>query len=195
MSRAMIATVAALALLGVASAGYADDAYSMAPPVDGGSAAYSSSASNVFGWQEVPAEQQVPIERAVFDHGGYQLYDSVGETIVVPFSNNNLYVMKFGVSQTGSMYFVNSGDAPILYLPENGYLQNATCSGGRWYPFTERWHPATPVYLGCAPSWSAYTSIGWYPGMYCHGGYWRQFEFWHIYAGVRAVHCFWRPSV
>ena len=132
----------------------------------------SVSASTVFNWQEVPVNQTVPIDRAVFDQDGYQLYDNVGETIIVKYNDDNLYVMKFAVSHTGDMYFVNSGTTPVLYVPADGYLENATVAGARWYPFTPDFQPATPVFLGCAPSWDDYVDIGWYPGMYCYGGYW-----------------------
>ncbi len=131
----------------------------------------SSAASSVFNWKDTPANQQIPITRAVFDHGGYQLYDSVGETILVPFTHDNLYVMKFAVTQTGSMYFVNTGSAPVLYVPENGFLENATVPGAKWYPFTPNFLPDDPVYLGIAPDYSDYVSTGWYPDMDCYGGY------------------------
>ena len=42
-----------------------------------------------YNWTEVPSGQQVPIQRAVFDQGGYQLYSQQG-TIVVPFANQNM---------------------------------------------------------------------------------------------------------
>ena len=77
----------------------------MAPPVAGGGGA-SASGQNVFQWQgRAHKNRQVPITRAVFDQGGYQLYDNTGETIVVPFANQNLYVMRFGQS-SGGTYFV-----------------------------------------------------------------------------------------
>ncbi len=179
----LLTAISAVALLGVATAGYCDDAYSMAPPVSGQQDAQpvadgsNSAASSVFNWQEVPENQRVVINRAVFDHGGYQLYDNVGETIIVPFKNDNLYVMKFAVSDSDQMYFINSGSAPVLYVPENGYLENATVDGAKWYPFTEHFHPADPVFLGCAPSWDDYVSIGWYPGMCCYGGYYSPYAF------------------
>jgi hypothetical protein len=171
-------------MVGITNKAYADDdSYTMAPPVssdnDSASPAPSTSAaaSSVFNWQDIPANQQVPITRAVFDQGGYQLYDTVGETIVVPFKDQNLYVMKFGVSTTGSIYFVNSGTEPILYVPQHGYLTNATVPGARWYPFTSDFTPATPVFLGVAPSWNVFVGIGWYPDMFCYGGYWCGDEF------------------
>ena len=179
-----IATVIATGLLcvtglvGAAKAGYCDDTYNIAPPVTGSvtpdsdTPSTSTTASSVFNWHEIPENQEVPVNRAVFDQGGYQLYDTVGETIIVPFKDNNLYVMKFAVSDNGTTYFVNSGDAPILYLPEDGYLENGTVAGAKWYPFTQNFAPTDPVYLGVAPSWSDYVGVGWYPDMCCYGGYW-----------------------
>ena len=174
---------AALGLL-LAGAALADDPLSMAPPVDGaysqgsysgdgGSANGSADAAqdSVFQWTEVPQGQQVPIRRAVFDQGGYQLYDEKGETIVVPFVDHNLYAMKFAPSDNGSFYFVNDGDAPILYVPRSGYLENASVPGARWYPFSEEFHPTHPVFLGIAPSWHEFCDMGWYSDMRCHGGY------------------------
>lgn len=128
-------------------------------------------ASVVFNWQETPQYQRVPIERAVFDRGGYQLYDSDGEAIIVPFTNDNLYVMKFAVSSDGSTYFVNDGSTPVMYMPDNGYMAYGGDPTGRWYPFTHSWHPSTAVYIGLAPSWNDYVSMGWYPNMSYYGGY------------------------
>jgi hypothetical protein len=166
--------VFALGFFGAPTSAFCQDAYNMAPPVNSVEAPppSNSGTESVFNWHEVPANQDVPIDRAVFDEGGYQLYDNVGETIVIPFTNDNLYVMKFAVSHTGSIYFVNSGTEPILYVPRNGYLENAAVEGARWYPFTNDFAPTTPVFLGCAPSWSVFVDTGWYPGMDCYGGYW-----------------------
>lgn len=127
--------------------------------------------SQAYNWTEVPAGQQVPIQRAVFDQGGYQLYSQEG-TIVVPFANQNLYVMKFGQSNNGGMYFVNNGQCPTLYIPNGGYLDNASQPGAHWYPFPQNYAYTQPVYVGLAPSWSAFSGMGWYPGMAYYGGYW-----------------------
>jgi hypothetical protein len=173
----------ALGLLFLTSAAFADDPLSMAPPISSAEtqsadgATVNASPDTVFNWAEVPQNQQVPIKRAVFDQGGYQLYDSQGETIVVPFTNQNLYVMKFGRSDNGSFYFVNEGSAPVLYVPDNGYLENATVPGAHWYPFSGEFHSSHPVFVGIAPSWHEYVEMGWYPGMYCRGGYWGETSF------------------
>ena len=68
----------------------------------------------MYKWQDVPVGQQVGIARAQFDQGGYQLVTDTGDTIVVPFVNQNLYVMRFGRSN-GQTYFVNENGAPTLY--------------------------------------------------------------------------------
>ena len=133
-----------------------------------------ASVDSVFSWSEVPTNAPVPIVRAVFDQNGYQLFDDEGETIVIPFINHNLYAMKFGQSDTGSMYFINDGTAPILYVPQGGYLENATVAGARWYPFPRAFHPGTSVYLGPAASWSAFEEMCWYPDMVYRGGYWSE---------------------
>ena len=120
---------------------------------------------------EVPQNQQVPIERATFDRGGYQLYDTVGEVILIPFTNDNLYVMKFSQTSSDQMSFVNDRGTPTLYVPSGGYLENASVPGGKWYPFPENFPSNDPVYLGIAPSWDSYLNMGWYPDMSCYGGY------------------------
>jgi hypothetical protein len=174
--------IAAGVLLYGATVAHADDSgYTMAPPIaanaspgpDNSSDTSADAASTVFNWQELPVNQKVPLTRAVFDQGGYQLYDTVGETVLIPFKDNNLFVMKFAVSPDETTYFENSGEAPILFVPQDGYLENATVPGAKWYPFTADFAPADPVYLGVAPSWSDYVGIGWYPNMDCYGGYWR----------------------
>ncbi|MDR3708923.1 MAG: hypothetical protein P4L33_11535 [Capsulimonadaceae bacterium] len=146
----------------------ADQPISTAPPVDQKG---STSADSVFNWKDVPQNEKVTITRATFDSGGYQLYDTAGETIIVPFASDNLYVMKFARTDSARMTFINDGSAPVLYVPEGVYLENAAVPGARWYPFTPDYHPAEPVYLGIAPSWNDYVVMGWYPGMICYAGY------------------------
>jgi hypothetical protein len=174
--------LAAVFSLAVASAFAEAPDDSMAPPVQPTDSAPATAAAtlgksdNVFSWQEVPVNQQIPITRAVFDKGGYVLYDTVGETITVPFVNDNLFVMKFGHSTTGDMYFTNDGTAPTLFLPPGGYLENASVPdsstpGAKWYPFTANDPTSDPQYIGIAPSYAAYENMGWYPDMNCWGGY------------------------
>src|SRR5262249_54776882 len=110
--------------------------------------------------------------RAVFDQGGYQIYAVSGETIVVPFANNNLYVMKFGRSNNGQTYFVNEGDAPVLYLRNGDTLENAAAAGARWYPISPSYTYTRPIYVSLAPSWNDWIGMGWYPGMTYYGGMW-----------------------
>ena len=146
---------------------------SQAPPVAPGQPpAAQPTGDSVYPWTEIPAGQKVPITRAVFDQGGYQLFAGSGETIIVPFVNQNMYVMKFGRSDSGGMYFVNDGAVPTLYVPNGGYLENAVAQNARWYPFPQNYNYTAPVYVGIAPSWGAFTGMGWYPGMTYHGGYW-----------------------
>jgi hypothetical protein len=178
---AVAAAALTLSIAGPKSA-LADYYDSAAPPVDQSADTDSEFIDNgtvasAFDWTQVPANQQVPISRAAFTRSGYQLYDTVGETILVPFSNDNLYVMKFGVSDNGTTYFVNTGDAPVLFIPRNGYLDNDSMPGARWYPFTQDWHPQEPVYLGVAPSWDLFVGMGWYPDMACYGGYWSEYGY------------------
>jgi hypothetical protein len=173
---AMVAAAAGTLLIG--GLAYADDAVTMAPPVQADNsqattadAPDNASQDSVFDWQDVPTNQDVTITRAVFDQSGYQLYDSVGETIVVPFTDDNLYVMKFGMSDDGSTYFINDGTEPVLYVPQGAYLENATVPGAKWFPFPANSEPSQPVFLGVAPSWDSYVNMGWYPDMVCYGGY------------------------
>lgn len=135
-----------------------------------------SSQDNVFNWTDVPQGQSVPITSAAFDQGGYQLIDDQGETIVVPFVNENMYVMKFGASTDGTYSFVNNGDVPILYVPADGYLENDAVPGARWYPFSPQYRPINPVYLDIAPTWSDFVDMQWYPNEEWHGGYWSRVD-------------------
>jgi len=164
-----ILTVAALPLL--AGCSHNDQPVMMAPPTTPVTISQAAGQGQVYNWTDVPVGQQVPIQRAVFDQGGYQLYSEQG-TIVVPFVNQNLYVMKFGQSASGSMYFVNNGQVPTLYIPAGGFLDNAAQPGAHWYPFPQNYAYTQPVYVGLAPSWSAFSGMGWYPGMSYYGGYW-----------------------
>jgi hypothetical protein len=170
-------SILVLAALGVAVTGCAPKPTVMAPPVSQPAPppmpAANAGTGQAYQWQDVPANQEVPITRGVFDQGGYQLYAQSGETIVVPFANQNMYVMKFGKSNSGFMYFVNdNGQVPTLYVPSGGFLENAAAQGAKWYPFSNDFNYTRPVYMGIAPTWSAYTSMGWYPGMAYYGGYW-----------------------
>ena len=134
-------------------------------------AVHAYSQENVFSWKEIPQNQEVPITRAEFDRGGYQLYDTSGEIIVIPFAGHSLCSLKFHRSYTGGIYLVNRGYAPVLYVPGNGCLENATVPDAYWYPFAYNYDPSEPVYMSCAPSYSYYDNMGWYRGMHCYGGY------------------------
>jgi hypothetical protein len=165
----MLATITLLAL-GALTGCYRDKPVAMAPPVSAPPPAAPSN-GEVYQWQDVPKGQEIVITRAVFDQGGYQLYASTGETIVVPFANQNMYVMKFGKSQSGGMYFVSDGSTPTLYVPNGAGLENAAAQGAKWYPFPQNYAYSRPVYMGLAPTWSDYVAMSWYPGMLYYGGY------------------------
>jgi hypothetical protein len=153
----------ATALLLMAPAAFAQT-FSATPPL-------AQSRADVFDWRETPRNQPIPIVRAVFDSNGYLLTDENGQMISVPFSGN-LYAMQFGKTNS-AMYFVNEGNnIPTLYLPDNGFLENAAVANGRWFPFPQRYFYTRPVYMGLAPSWDAYCGMGWFPGMTVFGGYW-----------------------
>jgi hypothetical protein len=174
--RGVVSAAAALTLLGATSRAFAAPPILIAPPIQTGVAPDTDgiaddSQSSIFQWTEVPQNQKVPLTRAVFDQNGYQLFDTAGETVLVPFTANNLYVMKFAPSDDGTLYLVNEGDVPVLYVPQGGYLENADVAGARWYPFPENFHPAHPVFLGVAPNWDAFVSFGWSPGLVIRGGY------------------------
>ena len=126
--------------------------------------------ADVYNWRDVPQGQRVPVIRATFDQGGYQIFTNQG-TIVVPFENQNLYVMRFGRTNNQQFFAVENG-APTLYLQPGGSLENAAAQGARWYPIPNDFAYSQPMYVGLAPSWGAYSSMGWYPGMAYYGGMW-----------------------
>src|SRR5262245_18958041 len=133
---APLASIFLLSLLVLlAGCGHSQQPVSMAPPVSNGAGPGpvasappmdSGGQNSVYNWQDVPVNQDVAITRAAFDQGGYQLFAASGETIVVPFANQNLYVMKFGRSNSGSTYFRNEGAVPVLYLRSGDFLSNAS---------------------------------------------------------------------
>jgi hypothetical protein len=142
----------------------------------------------VLTWQDVKEGEQVPVERVLFDQGGYQVHCGNGETIAVPFANENLNVMKFGRSTTDNAYFVNDGSTPTLYLSNGsnaGYLESAVAEDTKWYPFTNGYNYSSPVYVGLAPTWRDYTTMGWYPGMEVYGG---------VLSSTRGASTIWMPG-
>lgn len=138
---------------------------------NGGSNIQQPGGQNVWQWQDVPVNRQVGVVRVTFDQGGYQIFADTGETIVVPFVNNNLYAMKFGRTG-GQPYFVNDGNAPTLYLRPTDFLENAAAQNARWYPLPQDFSYSSPVYVSVAPTWTDYVAMGWYPGMHYYGGMW-----------------------
>jgi hypothetical protein len=147
---------------------YDDDPYPIAPPVGG---RYSNRFDDAYDWRDVPSGERIPIVRASLDRDGYRLFDDRGQLIIVPFENDNLYIMRFGRTM-GRTYFVREGGVPTLYLPEGGYIENLAVSGVRWYPFPQRYYYSRPIFIGPAPSWNDYCTMGWYPGMVYYGGWW-----------------------
>ena len=144
-----------------------------APPISNASVQGAApTGDSVYDWHDVPTGQQIPITRGVFDQSGYQLFAQSGETIVVPFANQNMYIMRFGKSTNGDTYFISDNGVPTLFVPNGGFLENSVAQGARWFPFPQNYAYTQPVYLGIAPSWSAYSGMGWYPGMSYYGGYW-----------------------
>jgi hypothetical protein len=125
-------------------------------------------------WSDMPISQKVPIAQAAIYPEGYQLVETNGNSILVPFDydRKNIYVMRFGVSPGNTAYFTNQGDYPALYLPQDGYLYNGTLPGTRWYPFPTTFHPSQPVFIGVTGAFGGFQKMGWYPGMYYYGGFW-----------------------
>ena len=164
----------------------------MAPPVNQGyqqaqngqQSGDQQQSAGVYQWQDVPQGQQVQVTRATFDQGGYQIFAATGETIVVPFVNQNLYALKFGKTP-GQTYFINDGQAPVLYLAPGSYLENAAAQNARWYPIPNDYAYSQPMYVSVAPSWADYAAMGWYPGMNYYGGMWG----YHPYGAV------WMPGM
>src|SRR5262249_25193176 len=81
--------------------------------------------------------------------------------------------MKFGRSSTGQTYFVNASGTPVLYLAADAYLASSAAQDVRWYPLPARYVSSwQPVYVWLAPTYRAYTTMGYYPGMVVYGGIW-----------------------
>jgi hypothetical protein len=168
--------VGTLGLVGCSHTTYVQPPVAQAPPMNSGVPVSSGGpggpgTAGVYQWQDVPSGQQVPVSRAIFDQGGYQIIAQTGETIIVPFANQNLYVMRFGRTN-GQPYFENAGDAPVLYLPPNFALENSANANARWYPLPADYTYTRPVYVSLAPSWNDYVGMNWYSGMSYYGGMW-----------------------
>jgi hypothetical protein len=131
----------------------------------------------VYSWRDLPQNQHICIRRVFFDEGGYQLYDQAGNVIVVPFCDQELYVLKFCLATDNTISVVNQGNYPVLYLPISARLKNATVPKAYWYPLSAQFHPSAPVFLSMAPNYDAYMSMGWFPGMIFWGGYWSGLAF------------------
>ena len=116
--------------------------------------ALAQNTRSVFYWKEVTVGQKVLISQAGFYPEGFELIDTVGHKILIPFNfeTHHVYTLKFAVSPDGTLYFVNQGDYPVLYLPQDGFLVNGLWTDTRWYPFTGAFHPSRPVFLSIAPA-------------------------------------------
>jgi hypothetical protein len=175
LRRLLIGSLCCAALLSALPSGvYADPDRSAAranTPQDGDDVCNIDPVA-VYSWCDLPRSQHIPIRRAFFDRGGYQLYDAWGNVIVVPFREQNLYVMKFCLATDNAMSVVNQGNYPVLYLPISARLKNATVPKAYWYPLTTEFHPSGPMFLSMVPSYDAYMCMGWFPRMTYWGGYW-----------------------
>ncbi len=190
----LTSSVAIICLAGLAGCGpsYNNMPVNAAPPMaqqmpndnNNGGGAMAQGSGGIFQWEQVPAGQQVPITSASFDQGGYQIFAQSGETIVVPFVNQNLYVMKFGRSN-GQGYFINDNGVPTLFLPPGGYVSNAAAQGAKWYPIPNDYAYERPMYVGMAQNWGDFTGMGWYPGMAYYGG---------MYGYSPGIHIGWMPG-
>ncbi|MBC8138981.1 MAG: hypothetical protein H8F28_24155 [Fibrella sp.] len=173
-------------LTGIGGIGYAQEPLSLVPSIGVGSTpsvavpqtedrtrrdAPATATARGARWNDFPVSKRVALTRATVDKGGYRLYNTTGATITVPFTNRDIHVMKFAVSPDSTTFFVNDGVAPILYLPQNGWLINSNVSGGRWYPFSPQFQPIQPVFLAIAPNYSEYATVIWYPNTITYGGY------------------------
>ena len=145
----------------------------------------ASRSPQVYNWQDVPEGEKVPVKDMFFDGGGYQIVCSTGDKIVVPFVNETTNVMKFGRSETEDCYFVKDGTTPVLYLNNTGYLQNAAVQDARWYPIPPDYAYSAPLTVGLAPTWNAYNTMGWYPGMTVYGG---------VVSNTRGTTYIWMPG-
>lgn len=124
----------------------------------------------VYSWQDPPKGMEVPVQKVLFDKSGYQIVCESGAVITVPFTNQNLNTMKFGRAEGGQTYFVNEGDAPVLYLRNGDGLANAVVQDAVWYPLPTDYQINHPIYVSLAPTWRDYVTMGWYPGMAIYGG-------------------------
>lgn len=185
--RTALVALAALPLAALTMpAAHAQSGELLAPPVSRYDDRYDDRVSDeAYSWRDIPERDRIPISRASFDRDGYRLIDDRGQSIVVPFEGNNLYVLRFGRT-SGGMYFVNDDGVPTLYVSPSDYLENRLASGARWYPFPRNYDYVRPVYLGVAPTWNDYCNMGWYPGMVYYGG-WGDYRPWSFGVTYRAL--------
>ena len=145
------------------------------PPESGNSPAATAAAPKapeVFGWHDVPEGQVIPVQKSTIDQSGYRIQDTTGETIEVPFVNDDLDAMKFGKSTSGFSYFVNKGEYPVLYLAPGATIESTAAPGARWNPIPSVYPYEEPIYVKMAPDYQSYLGMGWYPNMLVTGGMW-----------------------
>jgi hypothetical protein len=121
---------------------------------------------------EVPKGKQIPVAGVKFDQGGYMVREEAGQTVDVPFANNNLDVMRFGRSTTGQAYLVNEDAGPVLYVPNHYFVTSNVAESVRWQPLPDSYLEASPIYVSIAPSWDAFIDLDFYPNMVWYGGVW-----------------------
>ena len=127
---------------------------------------------NAYSWQDVPEGRHVPVQQAWLDQQGYRLQADNGETISIPFVNDDLNVMKFARSNTAQTYFVNQqNEYPVLYLAKDAYVASSAAENARWQPISQEFnYSSPPVYVDVAPDWDSFHAMGWYPNMTVNGG-------------------------
>jgi hypothetical protein len=131
-----------------------------------------------YDWRSLPSWQKITVKRAWFDLNGYELEDAAGNGILIPFHNQTTYVMKFCLASDGRMSVENQGNYPVLYLPVEASIKNATVPRAHWYPFNSQFHPSATVFLSMVPTWDAFVNMPWFEGMDYYGGYWNALPFW-----------------
>ena len=130
-----------------------------------------------YDWRSLPSWQKITVKRAWFDLNGYELEDAAGNGILIPFHNQTTYVMKFCLASDGRMSVENQGNYPVLYLPVEASIKNATVPRAHWYPFNSQFHPSATVFLSMVPTWDAFVNMPWFEGMDYYGGYWNALPF------------------
>lgn len=122
--------------------------------------------------QDVPRGEEIPVSGVRFDQGGYMVDEKSGDTIDVPFTDHNLNVIRFARSTNGTSYYVNEGEAPVLYIPVGFFLESSVNGLARWQPLPADFAEVRPMYVSMAPSWEEYVHLNFYSEMRWYGGVW-----------------------